>query len=288
LLKPVKIQYGSLTISALTPTLTPAALPTINAGTNLSVSGTVVAGNYTPTGNVTITIYQGTTAVASGTAPIQANGSFTGTVTTSSLAPGSYSVKYVSDASNNFNSATAQATLTINALTTSTTLMATPANWYVGQPVTLLSTVSNTSGAGGTPSGTVTFMNGSTTLGTTTLNNGIATYTANSLAAGPASLTAVYGNNPPFTGSTSTIVQQTVSKNTAVFSNPTASQTVPYGTQSIALAGKVWDPNGPAGVAATTTQGSTDGSVGVYFTGLNRHGDVLRRHDQHRIGHDLG
>ncbi len=272
LLKPAKAQTPNFIINALSPTLTPAALQAINAGTNLGVSGTVVAGNYVPTGNVTITVYQGTTAVASGTAPIQTNGSFTGTVTTSSLAPGSYTVKYVSDASNNFNSATAQATLTINALTTSTTLMATPANWYVGQPVTLVSTVSNTSGTSSEPSGTVTFMNGSTKLGTATLNNGIATYTVSSLAAGQASITAVYAGNGPFLASTSTIVQQTVSKNTAVFSNPTASQTVPYGTQSIALAGKVWAPNGPAGVAATTTQGSTDGNVGVYFTGLNATG----------------
>jgi Bacterial Ig-like domain (group 3)/Bacterial lectin/Concanavalin A-like lectin/glucanases superfamily/Galactose oxidase, central domain len=276
LLKPAKAQTPNFIINALNPTLRPAAIQPINAGTNLSVSGTVASGNYYPTGNVTINVYPGTATsgapAATGPVAIQANGSFNGPVTTSALAPGNYTVVYISDASTNFLSATAQASLTVNPLTTTTTLMANLANWFVGQPVTFTSTVTNTSGTGGTPTGTVAFMNGSITLGTAALNNGVATYTVVFPTAVQYSVTAVYGNNPPFTGSTSTIVQQTVSKNTAAFNGLSASQTVPYGTQSIALAGKVWAPNGPAGVAATTTEGSTDGSVGVYFTGLNATG----------------
>ena len=76
-----------------------------------------------------------------------------------------------------------------------------------GQSVTFTATVT---GSGGTPSGTVTFKDGTTTLGTGALSGGSATYATTSLALGPHSITAVYPGDSTFGGSTSPVLTQTV------------------------------------------------------------------------------
>ena len=64
----------------------------------------------------------------------------------------------------------------------------------------------------GTPTGTVTFKDGSTTLGTGTLSGGTATFSTSQLAVGPNSITAVYGGDTNFTTSTSSALTQTVNQ----------------------------------------------------------------------------
>jgi hypothetical protein len=86
--------------------------------------------------------------------------------------------------------------------------------------------------SGGTPTGNVTFMNGSIVLATKTLSGGTATFTTSSLTAGNYSITAVYAGGGSFTGSTSAPVAQVVNKAattntlTAAPSPATAGQTV--------------------------------------------------------------
>ena len=66
----------------------------------------------------------------------------------------------------------------------------------------------------GTATGTVTFMDGATTLGTGTLN-GVrrqATFTTSALSVGHHNITAVYGGDASFNGSTSNSVDQEVQK----------------------------------------------------------------------------
>jgi len=60
--------------------------------------------------------------------------------------------------------------------------------------------------------GTVTFKDGSTTLGTGTLSGGKATYTTSALTTGSHSMTAVYGGDSNYNGSTSSALTQTVNK----------------------------------------------------------------------------
>jgi hypothetical protein len=60
--------------------------------------------------------------------------------------------------------------------------------------------------------GTVTFKDGSTTLGTGTLSSGKATYSTSTLAVGSHSITAVYGGDSNYNGSTSSALTQTVNK----------------------------------------------------------------------------
>jgi outer membrane protein OmpA-like peptidoglycan-associated protein len=77
-----------------------------------------------------------------------------------------------------------------------------------GQSVTFTAAVT-TSGSG-MPTGTVTFKDGSTPIGTATLSGGVATFTTSGLAAGTHTITATYGGDDSFAGSTSTNTTQTV------------------------------------------------------------------------------
>jgi hypothetical protein len=79
------------------------------------------------------------------------------------------------------------------------------------------------------PSGTVTFKDGSTVLGTGTLNaSGQAAFSTNKLSAATAtrSVTAVYGGNTNFTGSTSGALLQVINKLALTVSGITASNKV--------------------------------------------------------------
>ena len=64
----------------------------------------------------------------------------------------------------------------------------------------------------GTPTGTVTFRNGTSTLGTTTLSSGKATFTTAALPAGSYAISVVYAGNAEYTGSTSATLTETVAK----------------------------------------------------------------------------
>jgi hypothetical protein len=78
------------------------------------------------------------------------------------------------------------------------------------QGVTFTATVTS---ASGTPTGTVTFFNGSSQLGASTLSAGIATLQpVTTLLLGPRSITATYSGDASFAASTSPIFTQTVDK----------------------------------------------------------------------------
>src|SRR6202012_5414905 len=82
----------------------------------------------------------------------------------------------------------------------STVLTSSAENVGIGTSVTFTATVS---GAGGVPTGTVTFYNGTVSIGTGTLSNGIATLTTSFSTTGTFTITAVYGGDTSYTGSTS-------------------------------------------------------------------------------------
>src|SRR5205807_1299552 len=95
----------------------------------------------------------------------------------------------------------------------------------LGQAVTFTATVKPVSGTV-TPTGTVTFQDAATTLGTGTLSGGTATFTTSGLGTGAHSITAIYGGDANFTGSTSPILTQTINK-TASSSSVVASSNNP-------------------------------------------------------------
>jgi hypothetical protein len=93
------------------------------------------------------------------------------------------------------------------AATTTTALKSSSNTVTVGTSVTFTSTVSATSGS---PTGTVTFLDGTTKLGTGTIANGTATYSTTSLAAGAHNITASYAGDSSFKSSTSSALSETV------------------------------------------------------------------------------
>jgi hypothetical protein len=95
-------------------------------------------------------------------------------------------------------------------LPTTTTLSATPNPVTPGQPLRLSAVVASTS-AGATPTGTVTFYDGSTSLGYASVGaGGVATYTTSTLTSGYHLLHAVYSGDVTYSSSTSPNITATV------------------------------------------------------------------------------
>ncbi len=182
------------------------------SGQSVTFTATVTAPSgdaIVPTG--TVSFLDGATTLGSGTL----NGSGIGTFTTSALASGSHSITAVYAGDANFTGSTSTAlSQTVNppVKLTSTTAVTSSLNPSgQGQSVTFTGTVSGPSGNLIVPTGTLTFMDGASTLGTGTLNaSGQATYSTSSLTAGTHSITAVYGGDSTFAGSTSSALTQTV------------------------------------------------------------------------------
>jgi N-acetylneuraminic acid mutarotase len=104
-------------------------------------------------------------------------------------------------------------TYTPSLTTTTTTLtpVPTPNPSAFGEPVTLTATVSSSGGA--PPNGeNVTFLSGTTSLGTASITSGVASFTTTALPVGTDPITAVYGGDSDFSGSTSTAVNEKVAK----------------------------------------------------------------------------
>jgi autotransporter-associated beta strand protein len=92
-------------------------------------------------------------------------------------------------------------------LNSTMTLTALPTTSAANAPVILTATAIV---AAGTPTGTVTFLDGNTTLGTATLVNGVATLVVTTLGPGPHSITASYTGDTNFSSSGSGPVTVTV------------------------------------------------------------------------------
>jgi hypothetical protein len=145
--------------------------------------------------------------------------------------------------------ATANATvvLTVNKATPELSAVQSSQNPVkTGDAVTFTVNISSTVGS---PSGTVTFMDGTATLVSATLSNGSATYTTSALAAGSHSVTAVYSGDAKFAAATSAVLTQAVES---------FSITTPGGSSSTATVS--------AGGQATYTLGVTPPAAGDPLT----------------------
>ena len=163
---------NNLTIVAAPTTTSVAAMPNPSAfGQSVTFTATVT-GAGTPTGSVTF--LDGSTTLGSGTL----NGSGKATFVISTLAVGPHSITAVYGGNSTFSGSTSPVlTETVNKANTTTALIASPSSSVFGQSVTFTATISATAPGAGTPTGTVTFKDGSTTLGTGTLSGGVATFT---------------------------------------------------------------------------------------------------------------
>ncbi len=98
-------------------------------------------------------------------------------------------------------------------ITTTTSLTSSPKPSVYGQSVSFTGIVTPGSPGVGTPTGSVTFKEGSIVLATGTLNaSAIATFSTSSLGVGKHSITAVYNGDGKFNVSTATALAQTVNQ----------------------------------------------------------------------------
>ncbi len=84
---------------------------------------------------------------------------------------------------------------------------ATPRPATFGRPATLTATVKNLTHGGGTPSGSVTFLDGTTSLGTVVLRQGKATLKTSHLPLGRDVIQVDYTASQDFAGSTGAIIE---------------------------------------------------------------------------------
>jgi predicted outer membrane repeat protein len=262
------------TTTALTSSPNPSVV-----GQNVSFTAVVApaSGSGTPTGTVTFTIDgQSQTPVTLAVV----DGVDEALFSTSILTAGSHTISaaYSSDSTFAASATTAPLTQTVDAGTT-TSLSSSANPSVIGESVTFTATVDST-GGGGTPSGSVRFYQGSTTLQTVSLDaSGQATFTASALAIGTDDIAAVYTATGDFLSSDSAPVMQAVNSaplqntstlvtssgnpsivgQTVVFTaivTPEGGSGAPTGTVTFTINGKASSPI-PL-IAATGTEEATD------------------------------
>jgi sugar lactone lactonase YvrE len=183
----------------------PSADPAVEF-TPLVFAGTVTGWTTAPVGVISFT--DGSTPL--GSATLDRNG--TAHYTVPPLAVGAHNITatFAGDA----NDFTSQYSFvqTIDLAPTSTTLLTSNAVAQFAVPITLTATVTGVSAS--TPTGNVSFMDGTTVLATLPLNSlGVAIYVSSSLTAGTHTITAAYQGDADYAGSTSTqIITETISQ----------------------------------------------------------------------------
>ncbi len=234
--------------TATTLTISPSTTITGQTVTfTATVAGTTQA-TPAPTGTVTLADTSTNPATTLGSITLGANGS--GTFTTSSLAVGSYSVTATYSADSTYDVSTSSAqTLTINTPASATVSLSVPATATVGTSVTFTATVS---GSGGTPTGTVIFMDGATTLGSVMLTNGSASYSTSSLVIGSHSITADYGGDGVFGAASSSAQKLTINGYTAAVALAASPATTHPG-QTVTLTATVTASTGTATPTGSVT-----------------------------------
>ncbi|MDR3724878.1 MAG: Ig-like domain repeat protein [Terracidiphilus sp.] len=253
------------TISTTTTQTTLSASPLTGiagASESLKASVAISSGAGTPTGTVTFS----SNGVTIGSAAL----SSASTATLNWVfAPGTYSILATYSGDNNDGgSQSTLLPLTVTQATTTTAVSVSPNPGVVVSPVTFTATVS---GAGSTPSGTVTFYAGTTSLGTATLNSaGKATLTNSTLAVGSYAISATYSgdtNNQTSTGTAAgNLVITTISTVTSLGSAVTVGT-----TPQLILVATVVGASGPTPtgtVTFTTTTGTTLGSTTLDSSGV--------------------
>ena len=182
---------GSLTVDPRALTITAGSLSKI-----YRAAATFIGTEFTTDGLVNGDIVASVTLTSTGAAAdATVNGSPYSVVPSAAIGTGlsNYNIIYVNGS------------LTVNKATVGLSLTSSASTSTKSRSATFTATFTD---AGAT--GTVTFQDGETMLGSSTVVDGMATYTVSTLTAGRHSITAAYGGDANFAGSTSSAVDLTV------------------------------------------------------------------------------
>ena len=168
----------------------------------------VAPGSGAPTGSVTF--LDGGNPIGSGTL----NGSGVATFTTSALAIGNHTITTSYAGDGNFNGSSGALTgnpqVVGKAGTVTVTLLTPPGPITVGSAVQITATVTASAPGAGTPTGSVTFLDGASPLGTVALSGGSAAVTMSTWTVGSHSITSSYAGDANFKSSVSAVATLSV------------------------------------------------------------------------------
>ena len=204
----------SVVVNLATPTVATVSAVTSAYGstTGITVTATESGSAGVVTGGaITFSVISPATgSFTLATCTLSAAGACTATyIPTGTLATGTYTndIRASFAAVGNYTAVSGAATLTINPATPGITLATSVNPTLVQSAITFTAAVTS---AIGTPTGTVSFMDGATQLGTGAIANGVAAFTTSTLAVGAHTITAVYTGDTNFITVTSSAQTETV------------------------------------------------------------------------------
>jgi hypothetical protein len=172
-------------------------------GQTVTFTATVTSSYGTPTG--TVTFYDSGTSI--GTASLSGGHAL---LSTQTLGGGSHSITAVYAGNSTFSGSSSSPLIQhVNKESTTTSLTSSPNPSSFDQTVIFTATVTFTYGS---PTGTVTFYDSGTSIGTGSVSGGHASLSIHTLSVGSHTITAAYGGDTNFNGSTSSPLVQRVNK----------------------------------------------------------------------------
>jgi hypothetical protein len=265
---PITATLAGTAAANYTTTVTPGVL-TVTAATLTATANninTTYGAAFTPTGSLRglvapDTFTESFTTNAGATTPVPAG---TYTITPTVTATGGTNAA-------NYSLSPVTGTLVVAKAGTTTQLVSSTANANSGATINFTATVSSLTS--GTPTQTVTLMDGMSGLATTTLNAGVATFSISSLGPGAHSIVALYNGDPNFLGSSSAAVSATVATPSFSVSVAPSSLSIVQG-QSGSLVMTVTGAGGYAGTVKASCASSSQlpcsyAPSTLTFTGAN-------------------
>jgi hypothetical protein len=275
--------YNSSTSLPFIQTVLPATTTTVAASPSPAVVGqpvTLTAGVSSTAGTPDgmVQFFTGNGATSLGTATLSGGVAM---LVTTALPFGFNTVTAMYLGSTSFSPSTsAGISVTIQQAATTTSLTASPNPASLGTTVTFTATVhpAPPSTGGPTPTGSITFMDGSNFLGTGTLSGAVATFTTSTLSTGTHSVTAIYINDGNYSSSTSPAVVVTITQSAPTVTlavstgNPVSNQSVVFTATLAAVAPATGTPTGTVNFFSNGSMiGSgtlTGGKATFNFSGL--------------------
>jgi Bacterial Ig-like domain (group 3) len=250
---------------------------TFTAKVSAAMPGAIWPNDGVPTGIVTFT--EGSTMLAE--SPIAAPSTssvsagiltttvnYQATFTTNSLSVNTHTITASYSEDGNFNSSTGGPDIQIvNHDGTTAALTASVSTVTYGQTVILTASISANAPGAGTPTGTVTFLDGSTILATKTLNNAEANFSTTSLVGGTHSITCMYGGDIDFNASTSSSSTVTVNKDATSITINLSSTSITFGQELALTASVTPTPRGPMPPSGTVVFNDGTQTLGTWELG---------------------
>ncbi len=241
---------------------------------SVAVTNTGTSG-ITPTGTVTFqdTTYSVVNGVLNSTTTtlvsnLALDGSGKASFPTSALTADKHFITASYSGDSNFSKGNSSLIQIVHASASTTTLTSSANPSAPGQQVTFTATVAAVPPGSGTPSGQVTFADGTTVIGQVPLNaSGIATFSTSSLQTGSHTLTAVYASDTNFAASMGSVLQSVQTSTGATATSATSSPNPSTFGQSVTFTSTTTSSTGvPLGMV-TFTEGSTVWASNVTVNG---------------------